>query len=86
MNHIVESGIPDDIYEKHHNIYNGMSIDDAIKEEISAFEELLSIHGKIITTNLQKYKEKPSVQSKYFWCRKFHNNFCEEYDYANFVI
>ena len=82
----MKQGVPNDIYEKHRDAYNCMSVDDVVKEEISSLEELLSLHRELIIENLNKYKENPSIQNKYFWCKDFHNNFCRKYDYKNFII
>jgi len=48
--------------------------------------EFLSIHSYQIDMNIMFHALNPRVLQKYQWCKNYHNEFCKQYGYENYII
>ncbi|MCL2109018.1 MAG: hypothetical protein FWH20_06710 [Oscillospiraceae bacterium] len=57
-------------------------------KDINKIQEYLSAHKTCIVKNLKNKKPRinPCIRQKYEWCRNYHNRFCEENEYEDFLI
>jgi len=50
------------------------------EKEIGPDFEALQKHKEVIETNLERYKNRPSIWSKYAWVANYHNFFCDQHN------
>lgn len=86
MDYVFKHGVPDDIFEDEKERYGYKTKEEMVEKWTAEFKELMEANKEFITENLHKYKGKTSIQNKYFWCKEYHNNFCESNGYKEFVI
>lgn len=63
-------------------IKNKVFVESMIEEE----RNFVIAHCRQIKENLDTYKSNKRVLQKYLWCKNYHNQFCEENGYKEFLI
>ena len=66
--------------------HNGKERNDKIESARKLFLDFLSHHRNILCENLRKNKSNINIHSKYLWCKRYHNNFCEQHHYTDYLI
>lgn len=51
-----------------------------------SFSNFISFHRRVVSKNLHDYEGNMKIHSKYLWCKRYHNNFCEEHGYMDYII
>lgn len=59
---------------------------DDSEKTVEIILDYLALHRDLVVKNLLVYRGNTKIQEKYQWCKRYHNNFCKEHGFSDYLI